>query len=168
MAEEKQTPVQPLPEQNSGLPITEEVIIPKPASSIENDLLNIKKTQAGSPTYSPTRFVEQFYFQDNGAFWVNINNLWKVSHWEYISTATGNNVSVPAGTNFIIVESDTALPSDNVPAHGVVIISRNKLTATLTSRGTANGAEVVSYTATWDLNAGTVTTGHNGTFHFYT
>jgi hypothetical protein len=37
----------------------------------------IKQTGVGHPTYNPTEFKEQFYFEDNGSLWVNIGNTWK-------------------------------------------------------------------------------------------
>jgi hypothetical protein len=38
---------------------------------------DIKKVCVGHPTYKPTEYKEQFYFEDNGSLWVNINNVWK-------------------------------------------------------------------------------------------
>jgi len=38
---------------------------------------DVKKVGNGHPTYTPTEFKEQFYFEDNGSLWININNVWK-------------------------------------------------------------------------------------------
>ena len=37
----------------------------------------IKHTGSGHPTYKPTNYKEQFYFEDNGSLWINIGNTWK-------------------------------------------------------------------------------------------
>lgn len=146
---------------------TDVASLPKPLSVMDNDLLVIKKARAGIPTYTPTRFIEQFYLQDNGVFWININNVWVAQHWQFISSATGNNVTVPAGTNFILVESSTSLNSSNVGGQGMVTLSRDKTSATFSVLDHTAG-NIESFTATWDLNDMTVTTALNGTFHFYT
>lgn len=38
---------------------------------------DIKKSQTNAPTHNPVNYKEQFYFQDDGTLWVNINNSWK-------------------------------------------------------------------------------------------
>lgn len=45
---------------------------------LEDDsvLYDIKKVQSWAPTYQPTSYKEQFYFQDNWKLWININNIW--------------------------------------------------------------------------------------------
>lgn len=43
---------------------------------VEN-IKKIKTVGSGHPTYNPRDFKEQFYFEDNGSMWVNINNTWK-------------------------------------------------------------------------------------------
>ena len=37
----------------------------------------IKQTESGHPTYNPSTFKDQFYFEDNGSLWINIGNVWK-------------------------------------------------------------------------------------------
>jgi len=50
----------------------------EPLRKVEDDsvLYNIKKASSWAPTYNPTSYKEQFYFQDNWKLWVNINNTW--------------------------------------------------------------------------------------------
>lgn len=65
---------------------------PKDSSSeideikIDNDIFTesfitrqdkILKSGSGQPSYNPRNFKEQFYFEDNGTLWVNINNVWR-------------------------------------------------------------------------------------------
>lgn len=45
--------------------------------SIINQLLSIKKVGNGHPTHIPKNLFEQFYLEDNGSLWINIDNVWK-------------------------------------------------------------------------------------------
>jgi hypothetical protein len=37
-----------------------------------DDFINIKKSQTGTPTYTPKKYADQFYFQDTGKLWIYI------------------------------------------------------------------------------------------------
>ena len=89
-----------------------------------------------------------------------------ISHWNFLGTESGNNILVPANTNFIICESNTGTNAQNISSRGVVILSKNKLTSTFTTVDTTAGV-LLSFTATWNLTTNIVTTGLSGTFHFY-
>jgi hypothetical protein len=53
-----------------------QIQLPQP-TQISRSLSDVKQVGNGHPTYKPTNFNEQFYFEDNGSLWVNINNIWK-------------------------------------------------------------------------------------------
>jgi len=50
-------------------------------------LYNIKQAETWAPTYNPKTYKEQFYFQDDGSMWANINNVW-TKVWPSASTTS--------------------------------------------------------------------------------
>jgi hypothetical protein len=93
--------------------------------TIQND---IKKVGSGAPTYQPTNYKEQFYFQDNGTMWVNINNVWR--------SMGGSNIYVGTST-FTGSQADVVFTPGFTPKHIKVVAIVNSSTAMALSIGQA-------------------------------